>query len=135
MLQFTRSMIAFRHRHPSLSRERFLTGEPQEGQDLPDIRWYGPSLDDPAWDDIEARTLAFTLAGDDPEEPPLHVMLNMEEEATRFGLPSLPGRRWHLAVDTANQAAIADPETQPAVDDEERLIAGRSVVVLEGRRT
>jgi glycogen operon protein len=133
MLDFTRAMIAFRHRHPTLSRERFLTGQPDEGQSLPDIRWYGPELEEPDWDNPEKKVLAFTLAGMDADEPPLHVLLNMSEEAVSFALPSIAERHWHLAVDTARRHAVYDPEAQPRVERRHRHVEGHSVVVLEAR--
>jgi pullulanase/glycogen debranching enzyme len=77
MLDFTRAMIAFRRRHPTLSRERYLTGEPAQGQGFPDIRWLGIDGRDTDRDDPEARKLVFALAGATVEEPLLHVMLNM----------------------------------------------------------
>ncbi|MEA3276300.1 MAG: glycogen debranching protein GlgX [Pseudomonadota bacterium] len=131
MLEFTRAMIAFRHRHPTLSRERFLTGEPEEGQSLPDISWHGLALDDPGWDDPDARLLAFTLAGLTPQEPPLHVVLNMGEQDLEPATLDLPGRCWRLAVDTARRPGVFDPEDQPRVPEGHCLVQGRSVVVLE----
>jgi glycogen operon protein len=132
MLELTRAMIALRHRHPTLRRERFLTGEPDEGQDLPDVRWHGRELDRPGWDDPQARALAFTLGGVLADEPPLHVILNMEAGDATFALPDLPGRRWHLAVDTAAQPPFHPPGSQPPVEASRYRAQASSVVVLEG---
>jgi glycogen operon protein len=132
MLDFVRGMIALRRRHPSLSRERFLTGTPQDGQTEPDIAWHGIELNDPRWGDGEGRSLAFTLAGTTPEEPPLHVMLNMHDQARDFAVPQVPGRTWHLAVDTAAAPALHPPGAQPALGPERLRVAGHAVVVLEG---
>jgi glycogen operon protein len=132
MLDFVRGMIALRRRHPSLSRERFLTGTRQDGQTEPDIAWHGIELNDPRWGDGEGRSLAFTLAGATAEEPPLHVMLNMHDQARDFAVPQVPGRTWHLAVDTAAAPALYAPGAQPALGAERLRVAGHAVVVLEG---
>jgi glycogen operon protein len=131
LLEFTRAMIAFRKRHPTLRRERFLSGEPDEGQAMPDVTWHGVALNKPRWDDPETSVLAFTLAGCSPEEPPLHVILNMSEETCKTALPALRGRHWRLAVDTTTQPAVYDLGSQPHVHDNRYWTRGRSVVVLE----
>ncbi len=47
MLDFVGGMVRLRRRHPSLRRERFLTGTPPRGQTLPDITWHGSRAEDP----------------------------------------------------------------------------------------
>lgn len=131
MRDFVRGLIRLRRRHPTLRRHRFLTGRPDPGQDLPDILWHGVGLGEPGWTDPHARTLAFTLAGTDRDEPPLHVMLNMWEDALDFALPRIPGRRWHLTVDTSEEPGVYEPEQQPLADGGSRRVAARSVVALE----
>ncbi|MCU0835136.1 MAG: glycogen debranching protein GlgX [Chromatiaceae bacterium] len=133
MLELTRAMIALRRRHPALSRERFLTGEPAPGQELPDVRWHGSELNAPLWDDPDGRELAFTLAGLTADEPPLHVMLNMSESDVPFALPRLGGRRWHRLVDTARAPYVSPPEGAEPLDPDRYPMEHRSVVVLEGR--
>jgi glycogen operon protein len=133
MLAFTRAMIAFRHRHATLRRNHFLTGEPQHQGGIPDIRWHGVKLDSPRWDDPNARVLAFTLAGLEPEEPHLHVMLNMWTQPMAFALPPVPGRRWHRAIDTAAEPFIWSPHEQERVTHDSQRVAARSILVLEAR--
>ena len=134
MFELVRALIRLRRRHPTLTRSRFLTGRPDAGQDLPDIIWHGVGLNDPAWDDPSNRRLAFTLAGVTPEEPPLHVMLNMDREQAEFAVPGIAGRRWHLAVDTAREPAAWEPGEQMPIRPGRLQVGGRSVVVLEGHR-
>ncbi len=133
MLEFTRGMIAFRKRHATLRRRRFLTGQPGRDGAPPDITWHGTQLHDPGWNDGNARALAFMLAGLEPTDPHLHVMLNMWDEALDFALPALDGRRWHPAVDTSAERAVLAPEKQLALADSTYLVGPRSLVVLEGR--
>jgi isoamylase len=131
MLNFVRGMICLRRRHPSLTRDRFLTGQAESGQTLPDIAWHGVSLDAPAWDDPEARTLAFTLAGTTEEEAPLHAMFNMGEDAQAFAVPVLPGRRWTLAVDTTAEPGVFPPDYPASLVGGCIRVGPRSLVVLE----
>jgi glycogen operon protein len=132
MHTFVRGMIAFRQRHPTLHRKRFLTGEPRSGDDVPDIRWHGVGLDRPNWDDPEARSLAFTLAGAKPEEPPLHVMLNMGEDRLEFAVPRMHGWSWHLAIDTDREPALLELCDQTPIPEGRVPVNPRSLVVLEG---
>jgi glycogen operon protein len=132
MFEHVRSLIRLRRRHPTLTRDRFLTGLSEEGQALPDITWHGVGLSQPDWDNPLNRRLAFTLAGTSPDEPPLHVMLNMDTEEAEFAVPSLEGRGWHLAVDTAQEPGVWEPGGQTAIPRGRVKVAARSVVVLEG---
>jgi glycogen operon protein len=134
MLRFTREMIAFRKRHSSLRRTRFLTGIPAREGAQPDIVWYGASLDALDWTDSEARVLAFTLAGVADGEEDLHVMINMSDREHILRVPALAGRPWHRAVDTAEASPrdILSPEHQPPAAGP-YAVAARAIVVLEAR--
>jgi glycogen operon protein len=133
MRDFVRAMIAFRQRHPTLHRGRFLTGEPEPEQGLPDITWYGLGLERPDWEDPQGRVLAFTLAGTTAEEPPLHVLLNMDEVPHSFAVPALENWSWFLVVDTGRERAmIQQPSEAPAMA-RQMDVGARSVMVLEGR--
>lgn len=131
MLAFVQAMIRLRRRHPTLSRPRFLTGHPGPGSRLPDVSWHGTELDAAPWDDPAARHLAFTLAGIGPDEPPLHIVLNMSQEALAFALPELPGRQWHLAINTADLPGVWEPGAQPLIGSARFSVEGRCVAVLE----
>jgi isoamylase len=133
MLRFTQGLIALRKRHPSLRRRHFLSGDCPRHGGAPDICWYSPDLDEPAWDDPEARELAFTLAGRVPGEPALHVMLNMADGPRGFRLPPPPAGHWRLLVDTAAETPedLPDPAGQGPLKTEQLRVEGRSLVVLE----
>ncbi|WP_213381284.1 glycogen debranching protein GlgX [Allochromatium tepidum] len=135
VLEFVRAVIALRRRHPALMRDRFLTGKPEYGQTLPDITWHGTRLDKPDWDDPTSRVLAFTLAGKIEDEPPLHVMFNMDSVVHDFELPVIAGRGWCLAVDTQPEGGlVVPPEAQHPLSQPERFAVGaHGVVVLESR--
>jgi glycogen operon protein len=102
MLRFTRELIALRKRHPSLRRERFLNGH--SGNVPAEIQWFGESLAAPQWNDRHAQVLCFTLAGVEPREPALHVMINMASAAKNLPLPDAVTRNWRRIADTTLEA-------------------------------
>ena len=130
LLRFWELMVAFRKRYGALHRGRFFTGAKND-RGLADVKWHGTKLDEPGWDDPNARTLAFTLAGFDGD-PDIHVMMNMFWQPLNFDLPAIAGRRWTKAIDT-NQASprdIADPGAELPVTGSACAVEGRSIVVL-----
>ena len=133
LLRFWQRMIDFRKRHPALRRGEFFSGDANERGVL-DVAWHGSKLNEPGWNDPNARVLAFTLAGFDGDDD-LHVMLNMYWDAIAFELPAIAGRSWRRAVDTglAPPLDIADPGAEPPVDGAAYTVQGRSVVVLVNR--
>ena len=135
MLRFTRELIALRKRHASLRRRRFLSGTAPKGG-KPDIQWYGRTLEEPDWHDHDARSFAFTLAGVDPDEPDLHVMLNFDEREVTLPLPESPGEAWFRAVDTGRAAPrdILPVAEQPRITRPNYRLTALSVVVLEARQ-
>ncbi|MFD2113444.1 glycogen debranching protein GlgX [Thiorhodococcus fuscus] len=133
MLEFVRSMIALRRRHPTLTRDRFLRGKPDYGHTRPDIIWHGVDLEQPNWTHAESRQLAFTLEGSVDDEQPLHVMLNMGSEPIAFALPPIAGLRWGLALDTSSERPAVEPTDQSLIEDDRFQLGAFSVVVLEAR--
>ncbi len=133
MLRYTRELIALRKRHPALRRARFLSGRMSSGATLPDIAWHGERLNEPAWNDANARLLAFTLGGASADEKPLHVIFNMWWEPRTVAIPEPPQYAWRRAVDTA----LASPDDVASLDEQNVSAAGtyvaqpRSVIVLE----
>jgi len=128
--RFWKRMIAFRKRHPALHQGHFFSGDIND-RGMADVAWHGTRLDTPGWTDPGARALAMTLAGFAGDSD-LHVMMNMYWEPLAFELPSVPGRTWLKAVDTAqaSPADIADPGAETAVAGATLIVEGRSVVVL-----
>jgi isoamylase len=134
MLRFTREMIAFRRRHPSLTRNRFYNGQVIAGRDAPDIAWHGTRLGEPPWNDSAARFLAFTVSGLAADEPGIHALLNMSDANADTQIPPAGPKRWHVAVNTA-AASPADISngSQEVVREAVLRVSPRSVVVLEAR--
>jgi isoamylase len=133
LLRFCRAMIRFRKLHAALRRGQFFNGSVNE-RGLTDVSWHGTKLNHPGWDDSSARALAATLAGFDGDSD-LHIMFNMFWERLDFELPVVPGRRWRVAVDTAQPSPhdISDPGSEPEVFGNSHKVDGRSVVVLLNR--
>jgi glycogen operon protein len=135
MRRFTAELIAFRRRHPCLTANRFFDGLPIPGRGIPDVAWHGARLDQPPWTEPDGRFLRLTIAGLTQDEEDLHVILNMSDRSREVALPSIPGRRWHLALDTAQPAPadILRRESQRPHSGSLHAVPARSVVVFEGR--
>ena len=135
MYRFMKLMIAFRKRHPSLMRRRFLTGRKQQGRGLADITWHGTKLHKPLWGDAYARFLAYTLGSDTDKEEDIHVILNMSESQEMASLPRIAGRTWYVTVDTSQTSPldIHKPYDRLPVHGHRYLTNPRSVVVLESQ--
>lgn len=133
MLHFMRELIALRRRHRSLRRKTFLTGRPAPGATAPDITWHGERLNEPPWFDSNARQLAFTLAGVNADEAPMHVILNMGWEPRTFQLPVLGSGEWRCVLNTALAAPfnVASAAPQEVFSANLYVAQPRSVVVLE----
>jgi glycogen operon protein len=131
LLRFFRRMIALRRQHASLRRHTFLTGRANR-RGLEDIRWHGLELDRPEWDNPVSRILAFTLAGEEPLEPDLHVMMNMDDSPHDFAVPAAEGRRWLVFADTAKPSPedIAEDGEERPFEGERCTVEGRSIVIL-----
>jgi isoamylase len=135
MLRYTRELIALRRRHACLTTNRFFDGKHVAGRGLADIAWHGRRLGDVPWEDAQGRFLRCTLAGLSPDDEDLHVILNMSDEKIDAALPEIPGRAWHLALDTAraSPADVVAPGAQTMHAAASYAAAARSVVVLEAR--
>ena len=137
MLEFVRSMIALRRRHPNLTSNAFYTGKLIPGRDVPDIAWHGVRLNEPAWHDGNCQFLAFTIAGSAANEPDLHVILNLADAEDVAPLPPLPGREWFPVVNTADTGTtglLPQKDQRPVVTSAWQ-VQPRSVVIFEGRAT
>jgi glycogen operon protein len=132
MLRFTRELIALRKRHPSLRRARFLNGL-SAGAPV-EIQWYGETLEAPDWQDATASVLCFTLAGVEPQEPALHVMINMAVTSRSLPLPDAVARNWRRVVDTTY---VAPDDVVPAgmpVSGSHYVLGPHGIAVFEDSR-
>jgi isoamylase len=130
MFRFWKKMITFRKRHPALHRRRFFSGS-VNGRGLKDISWHGVNLNEPNWDDENARALAFTLGGEE-KEADIHVMMNMYWESLNFEIPPVDSRKWYLVANTflASPDDIVEAGYEKVVDSSTYQVRERSVVML-----
>ena len=137
MLRFVRELIAFRRRHPTLSRPRYLTGRIEPTRGILDITWHGVNLNEPQWDNPESQILAFTLAGSSDVEEDLHVIINMSDHAIYASLPVIAQRRWYMAMNTAAPSPdnMIERTNQWLVTGDRQTVSARSIVVCEARET
>jgi glycogen operon protein len=133
LFRFFKQMIALRRRHASLRRSSFLRGQPNRRGQV-DIAWHGLELDQPDWDS-GSRLLAFTLAGEDPLEPDLHVMMNMDSANHDFAVPD--NVRWGVFSDTSKEPPddIADLGHERPFVGERYTVEGRSIVILASQES
>jgi isoamylase len=130
MFRFFKLMIALRKSHPLLQRSRFFTGQLNE-RGLADISWHGCRLNSPGWYDPNSSVIGFTMGGFDGDAD-LHVMLNMDWQNLDFDIPSIEGRKWFRAVDTAlpSPEDIAEVGQEVEISGNTYHVNGRSAVVL-----
>ena len=127
-------VIQLRKRHPSLMRRHFLTGAIAEGQTLADITWHGVDPDQqPDWQASQPQPLAYTLTAVASDESDLHIVMNMSDQDWTMRLPTLTGKRWAIAINTAKSSPqdIILPEKQKPVSNPQYQIPPRSVMVFE----
>jgi glycogen operon protein len=107
--RFTRMMIAFRHVHPVLRKEKFYTDE--------EIKWFAPDGATPHWADPWQKSFACLILGE--TEPDLFFLFNAAASAVDFYLPALPPEKiWRLAVDTSRTAPddFFEPGREPPIE-------------------
>ena len=137
MIRFWTLLIKKRKIYIDHFRGRYFTGRSNKFG-LSDITWHGTQLNNPCWDDSDARCLAMTL-GDTAEDTDhtsnVHVMFNMFWDAVEFDIPQIPGLVWYRAIDTAlpSPQDIAPRDQQVAVQPSTYLVTGRSIVTLVSR--
>jgi len=130
MFRFFKMMIAFRKKHPNVRRERFFTDGANE-RGVREIDWHGRQLFTPDWHDPNCRILAFTIWGLSDDDD-LHVMLNMEQMALDFEIPSLQEKRWLKVIDTAlpSPMDMSEPGKERVIPGGLYHVKEHSVVVL-----
>jgi isoamylase len=148
MLEFVRTLAAFRKAHPALRRSVFLRGAPLPGARAKDIMWLRPDgaeMGPEDWAAPEQAALAFRLdsggsdggratEGASPEgtrqDEALFVMMNGEHRPLRFTLPGRDfGSAWTIAIDTRDTPRIGDTAGPGAAVE---LEPGSLVVFVDG---
>ncbi len=111
MVRFTRALIQFRRRVPTVRREQFLTGRPAAEGQLADVNWYsrlGTAMD---WDTNDGTLICLLTApgdhnGDEIKRNVL-LVINGSGENRKFVLPAIgKAGTWKLFVDTAAKSPL-----------------------------
>jgi glycogen operon protein len=139
LLEFTRKLIALRHRQPVLQRRRFFVGDQIWSSRSKDLTWLRPDgteMRPHDWQKPWISALGFLLGGD--AIPMLDergermtgdsvlVLLNAAAEPLKFAIPAgQGGPKWLLELDTADEGRA--PGTPVSASCE---LPGRSMVVL-----
>ncbi len=137
---FFRKAVALTRRFTILQRRRFFLGLDLDSDTVPDISWFGPDLNRPAWDDPELRTLCYRLDGGEEPSPEgkyyLYLILNADYRVQPVQLPGLAdGRRWRRVIDTSLPAGedFCDTGREVPLQPGDRYVANpRSTVLLLG---
>ena len=119
IFRFFKNMIAFRKKHPSLSRSRFWRE---------DVSWYGigrtPDLS------YDSRSLAFCLHGASQKDDDIYVMINAYWEPLTFTIQEGTAREWKRIVDTGLPGADDFLEQGRPVQQMSYEAKPRSIVVF-----
>ena len=129
---------------PSLRRERFLTGRPQDVRGVPDVSWFESTGKPIHWDAPDGTLVCWLgkpAANDDPEGfgRDILIMLNGTPESKVFTMPpQTRGIRWRLFADTAKESPKdlcpdLDGPVAPATRQIELLYRSTMIWVAEER--
>ena len=144
LLEFTRALIRFRHRHPVFRRRRWFQGRPIHDTQLRDIGWFTPSgheMSEEAWRDSFARSISVFLNGEGiPSrsargervlDDSFLLLFSAHDAALEFVVPpSLSRYSWSVAIDTDAATVASNGDAIPLAGSTLTL-PGRSVVVLQ----
>lgn len=141
LLNFTKSLIAFRREHPSLCRRKWFQGMPIRGTGLEDIVWFLPDateMDDSHWQNDFARSLAvflngqgirsFDHNGEKITDQHFYLIFNAYWENVDYKLPDHNySSSWSNVLDT-NRDTLTEHKTFAA--NEIVVVPPRSVLVF-----
>ncbi len=106
LFRFVQTLINFRRSQPSLLRDQFLTGRPQDLRGVPDVSWFESTGQGINWESPDGTIvcwLAKPTAANDPDGfgRDILMLFNGTPEARTFVMPeSVRGLRWRLFMDT-----------------------------------
>jgi glycogen operon protein len=117
LLEFTRRLIRFRHRHPVFCRRRWFQGRSIHGTQVSDIGWFtaaGEEMSEDDWHAGFAKSLGVFLngaeiatsneRGEPVRDDSFYVMFNAHHEPLTFKLPETKwGLKWAVVLNTAEK--------------------------------
>ncbi len=140
--EFTRRLIALRHKHPVFRRDRFLAGRELQGSGLPDVWWFrvdGRRMTRRDWQHSEPVLGVFINGAEIPTPGPrgeeirddsFLMLFNAHSEARTLMLPPRRfGARWEFELSTAEPDVAAGDRRYGART--EVPVESRSILVLK----
>jgi len=117
LLEFTRRLIRFRHRHAVFCRRRWFQGRSIHGTQVSDIGWFtaaGEEMSEDDWHVGFAKSLGVFLngaeiatsneRGEPVRDASFYVMFNAHQDPLTFRLPEAKwGREWAVVLNTAEE--------------------------------
>ncbi|CAB3664416.1 glycogen debranching protein GlgX [Trinickia soli] len=112
LTDFVVKLTTLRHTLPVLRRNRFLTGQFDERQQLSEVRWVSPvgtDLTEEQWNDPQMRCFGVLLDGRaqtsgirrPASDATLLIVMNAHHDVVEFRLPDIPGSdQWSCLIDT-----------------------------------
>jgi isoamylase len=143
LLEFTRSLIQFRHEHPVFRRPRWFQGRSLRGTGLTDLGWFKPDgeeMTDTDWHAGFAKALGMFVNGDGIATPDrwgrritddsFYLVYNAHWEPLKFRLPPvLSQRKWTRAFGSDDQTMQG--QRKPIAAGRRFEVPGRAVWVLQ----
>jgi glycogen operon protein len=119
LLEFTRSMISLRRRHPNLRRRKFFQDRQIRGSETKEVMWLRPDgreMEDAQWQESGARVLAVRLSGEHLDmvdeagerlvDDTLLILMNASDQVVQFLLSECDHTAtWERAFDTSADVA------------------------------
>lgn len=137
MVRFWSMLLNKRRLYKEHFKGRYFTGLVNR-YGIPEISWHGTLLNQPGWNDPNARCLALTL-GDVSDHLDatynLHIMINMHWESVSFEVPLYEGLTWRRILDTSlpSPEDIQTQQEAPEFSESNYLLTSHSIVVLSSR--
>lgn len=145
LMQFAKSLIALRKRHPVFRRRYFFQGRPVFGEEISDIAWLKPDgsvMGESDWNKGFAKSISVFLNGDEIDgldergvritDDSFLLMFNAHYEKLDFTMPNANfGSSWEVVFDTADGVLERRQAHGDAMKPGDKVtIEDRSVVVL-----
>ena len=138
IVRFFGKTIAFARTHRVLRQRKFFQGKDHNENSVADITWFGSDLDDPRWDNDDARTLCYRLDGADARSDGgnycLFIILHGGHQPQSVRIPPAnEGAHWRRVIDTslAGEHDFLDPGDEVLIEPPDVYrVNPRSTVVL-----
>jgi isoamylase len=142
LIDFTKQLIRFRHKHPTFRRRRWFQGQPIKGMGVEDIGWFQPDgseMSEEHWNQDFAKSMAVFLngqgirsvgpKGEQITDDSFYIIFNAHHEPLEFKLPSRKyGNNWIKVIDTTTSSITEDSGSYNAKDT--ITADSRSIIVL-----